>query len=387
MQFMPESPEARARRIAEEQGLSSGLSAANANFAAARQAKQLERQAQLEQQQAQQKAELEQQAVQQAINLKQQAAKDEAQARNAELARLLGAVPEEERLQAQKSLMTPIVGPAQEGMTGLQDEMRADPAVRQEFARKAQAMTLPELLKGRSLQMSDYGGVSQFGPEPKEGMTDYERARLALESRALDIKQAESGTSKPTRGFNSADAAFGKTYADLLSGDVDVQFANIAKLQDEIGKLKNLKPGVFTSGKTGQVVGMLPGGMRALITPEAKQIEDFAKSTVAPTLRAILGGQFTQQDREILEKYTYDPAMPPRANIERLEKTVAPLIAKADRVLRTASYFQKAGTLQGMPQSSLPQSYSMGSQAPQKETKVINGVTFVKEPGGWREVK
>lgn len=148
-------------------------------------------------------------------------------------------------------------------------------------------------------------------------------------------------------GGKALDEAFAKEYATSLNaiGDVPRQLANmrqvIANLSDPS---KNL---------SGPVLGMMPDALLKFTNPEAVNTRQLLEEVVQRGLRPILGAQFTENEGERLIKRMYDPGLPEKDNLMRVQRLAAQMeIAYANKV-DAMRYFDQKGTLMGW-QGKLP---------------------------------
>jgi hypothetical protein len=161
-----------------------------------------------------------------------------------------------------------------------------------------------------------------------------------------------AGGVKPTKGQESVDKNFSETINDYVAAggyaDIDKQ---INQLDDVITALES---GQRISGPIiASIMESFPN-MAAGAFPEAVNAKDLVEEVAQRNLRAILGGQFAQQEAKELIRRTYNPALREEQNAERLRSLVTQMrranIAKRDAI----EYWNKYGTLAGYT-GNLPQ--------------------------------
>ena len=165
-------------------------------------------------------------------------------------------------------------------------------------------------------------------------------ARIAYLGGKREEKAPEAGP-----GEKEVDKKIGAEYADWVVGGKGAQAASrISKINDvvsQLGKRKDL---------SGTVVGYTleewPTIASAMF-PEAQDVKDIVESVVQTDLRAILGGQFAQQEGLALIKRAYNPRLDETKNANRLKLLSRQMQIVADEKNRAMSYFGEKGTIKG----------------------------------------
>ena len=87
--------------------------------------------------------------------------------------------------------------------------------------------------------------------------------------------------------------------------------------------------------------------LKSITAPGAKDVQDTVASVVQQSLKAILGGQFAQQEAEQLLKRAYDPGLDEKLNSKRLKILYDELVYRSRMNDYAARYADQNGTLEG----------------------------------------
>jgi hypothetical protein len=191
---------------------------------------------------------------------------------------------------------------------------------------------------------------------------------------------------KPTAAQVAVDRAYGKDYASYQAGggfaDVGTQIANLENV------LNDLKRG---KGKlTGPVISALPDAIRSRAYPGSVSAQQAVEQSIQRALRQTLGAQFTEKEGEAFMKRGYDPRLPERENVKKLESMLNNLKTMARAKQDATEYFEKNGSLVGykgkvyaLKNGEMIEAGIQGGTTPGAETKNIGGVTYEKTADGW----
>lgn len=165
-------------------------------------------------------------------------------------------------------------------------------------------------------------------------------ARIAYLGGKREEKAPEAGP-----GEKEVDKKIGAEYADWVVGGKGAQAASrISKINDvvsQLGKRKDLSGAIV-----GYTLEEWPTIASAMF-PEAQDVKDIVESVVQTDLRAILGGQFAQQEGLALIKRAYNPRLDETKNANRLKLLSRQMQIVADEKNRAMSYFGEKGTIKG----------------------------------------
>jgi hypothetical protein len=122
----------------------------------------------------------------------------------------------------------------------------------------------------------------------------------------------------------------------------------------------------------------LPDPIRTFLTPKIKAQEDSVRTAIQASLRQTLGPQFTANEGEGLMKRSYDPRLSAQQNLAKMRPEIEALKAQLKQKAESAQQFERTGSLVGLGAAG-------GAPQAAPQSKVINGVTFIKTPRGWEE--
>ncbi len=162
----------------------------------------------------------------------------------------------------------------------------------------------------------------------------------SLPSRMTRPRVANKGKPSP---FDSAlDTAAAKTAEEWFNGDQAVALQGIMELDSLIEELEEAtKPG--GDNLSGPYIGMMPDHVRQ----KGKHMKQRAHRVVQSTLKAVLGGQFTEKEAEQLFARTYDDSVQEYLNVEKLKVVRDEMVWRALQRDRSAAYGKTHGTMRG----------------------------------------
>ena len=243
------------------------------------------------------------------------------------------------------------------GVYGNTDYLGTDPAMFQQRSGEL----LGEMQ--RQYPQADLNALStaaqQFQPpDPYAGLSgDFKNMAIAggrvpswQEYQADKERQAKAGATNVTTniagpttpGQKKVDENFAQEYVDFVAS------GGYADTRKGIEQLKEVVAALETeSWLTGPVVGNVPDSLKDIVTPRAQATKEAVEEVVQRNLRLVLGAQFTAQEGERLISRAYNPKLPQKENIKRVNRLVRQIetaaLAKAD----AAKYFEENGTLTG----------------------------------------
>lgn len=162
--------------------------------------------------------------------------------------------------------------------------------------------------------------------------------RLAIMERIAAAKAGE----KPSIGQQAIDREYGKKFAQRVSegGYADAE-KGVSQIDDAIGQLGK------TDSATGPLVGLLPKGVRDIVTPSGAAIQDSIEEVVQRNLRQVLGAQFTQEEGKRLIERAYNPRLSEAENVKRLKRLQMQMQKALQSQKAADEYFQTHGTMEG----------------------------------------
>jgi len=144
---------------------------------------------------------------------------------------------------------------------------------------------------------------------------------------------------KPTEYDKVRDREMAKDLTEWTLGGQVQAASQLRRLKDVIGRLEG------DENVSGPVIGNLP--FKTITAAKAKDVEDTVGSVVQLSLKAILGGQFAQQEADQLLRRAYDPALDEAVNAKRLKVLYDDLVYRSKMNDYAARYADQHGTLEG----------------------------------------
>jgi hypothetical protein len=141
-------------------------------------------------------------------------------------------------------------------------------------------------------------------------------------------------------GQKAADTAFAKDYAEFVAGGYSQGINQLKQIDNVVEKIK--QPGKL-SGK----IGLIPKIARDVVAPETSAVQEQVEQVVQNSIRAVFGGNPTEREGVGLMERAYNPRLPEKENIEKLQRFKNQLQMANEAKLQAAKYFQQNGTLQG----------------------------------------
>lgn len=143
-------------------------------------------------------------------------------------------------------------------------------------------------------------------------------------------------------GEKAMDEAFGRYYAQQVQGGGATSSQNVADLSGVAADL--------TSGKikTGGVAGtFLPESAQRVAAKDISDARQRIQTVVFPTLRQIMGAQFTENEGQRVINATFDSSQPPEINAARALRLQQILQKQLELRKQAIQYWEKHGTLTG----------------------------------------
>lgn len=191
---------------------------------------------------------------------------------------------------------------------------------------------------------------------------------------------------KPTVAQLAVDRNFAKDYASYQAGGgfADVQ-TQISSLEEVLDKLKSGKGNL-----TGPVISVLPEAIRSRAYPGSVSAQQAVEQSIQRALRQTLGAQFTEREGTAFMQRGYDPRLPERENVKKLEAMLNRLKTMAQAKQDAISYYEANGSLTGykgkvytLKNGELVEADMQAGAASGAETRNIGGVTYEKTAEGW----
>lgn len=172
--------------------------------------------------------------------------------------------------------------------------------------------------------------------EERQAKRDEERAAAAAR-REETSKQKEA--EKPSAAERTVDAAFGKEYSTWVAGGgFNSTKQNLTQLNDVIKQLESGDDDI-----SGPIAGRVPSWFHEKPTAVQERIAGVVQSS----LKAILGGQFTEKEAREMINRAYNPKLSESENADRLKRLFSSMKGAAEMKQKAAQYYEENGTLKG----------------------------------------
>jgi len=176
---------------------------------------------------------------------------------------------------------------------------------------------------------------------------DAEQFQQTMQMKARELNESlmikmQEAASKLTTGEEAVDKAFAKELVEFTAG------GGWADTEKSIEQLNSVKRD-FEKGKvaTGRERKLIPDFLDTAIFPDSVAAQERVMEIVQRNLRLVLGAQFTQKEGEMLMMRAFNPQLPEKENIRRLEALTKSIESAARSKKDAAEYFAKNGTLKG----------------------------------------
>lgn len=136
---------------------------------------------------------------------------------------------------------------------------------------------------------------------------------------------------------------------EKLASQTATQFADYQEKGGSVGAKQKIR--VFSrvidslkSGDvvTGKITNLFGDAVRKYFTdPEGFDAQQAVEKIIAETLRETLGAQFTAREAEQLLKRAYDPDLPSKFNIQRLERAIIEITERTNHQVQWFDHFKK----------------------------------------------
>ena len=197
--------------------------------------------------------------------------------------------------------------------------------------------------EGLSFPDSPFSTLKVYGPQ---GLTDMPQGIIWRGAGGGGNVEDRRGLMSPNRegnarGDKKMDETVAKEIAAWKTGGRTTAFTNLQRLQSVINDLE--------SGKniSGPVVGNLPAWVQAGVNPQSLQTKAAVDSVIQGSLKAILGGQFTEKEAQGMLERAYNPRLSEAANAANLKVIYNDLVGRSATLEGMANYIDQYGTVQG----------------------------------------
>jgi hypothetical protein len=205
-------------------------------------------------------------------------------------------------------------------------------------------------------QTQDYAGtkdlnnrriLSEIGRNDAEAKTAGLLGPLKVNQQMLELAKLSKDVQQPslTPGQKSLDEAAAKDVNDfVLQGGAANSYSDLQKLD---AAKQNLLSG--NSNASGPFVGLIPKGVRDVVTPEGSSIQDDVESVVQNSLRQTLGAQFTENEGKRILSKAFNPRQSPEENARRVGILAQKIKEGLDAKKAAAQWFLDRGSMKDYP--------------------------------------
>jgi len=162
-------------------------------------------------------------------------------------------------------------------------------------------------------------------------------------------QQGRLGDRVLTKGEIKSDEAFGTWYTNewLLKGGGSTEQTYLESLKGVRNTLADAEQSGESISGVGQGILSKYPTAQAYFNPEGAVVQDRIASVAQLSLKAILGGQFSEREGELLIQRAYNPLLSEAENIERLTQLIN-RIEKAENYKKAAvDYWEENKTMSG----------------------------------------
>lgn len=160
-------------------------------------------------------------------------------------------------------------------------------------------------------------------------------AGLEAQKEAAGLKR---GGLALTPGQVQADKEFAKTYEEFSAA------GGKKGVEADLGVLKEAKERI-EQGEATRWAGAVPRFLRGYAASDTANVQDTIENVLVKSLKTILGGAFTEKDREAIVKNAFDPSQTPENNAKQLQLKIDEIQARYDAKMEAINEYEKKGTI------------------------------------------
>lgn len=227
----------------------------------------------------------------------------------------------------------------------LQQVMAALGKIGQTGLRASAAMQDPTFFEKEKAQKNKQAmDEKEFGLKSRELDIQEQRNKTDAEIKRLMLAQ-KTGSNIPTKpGEISLDRNYAKEYNDFINAGGYTSSQDV--LVNLNHALKMLNSGEAETGTLPGTVSKIPL-LGSMFTPSIKTVQQDVNRAIQGNLKPVLGGQFTEKDRQFFQDNALDVTLSTEENKRRLQNQINYAQKRIDAKIRTAQYWENQGTLKG----------------------------------------
>lgn len=186
---------------------------------------------------------------------------------------------------------------------------------------KKQAQQNKFAMEQQARQIQGQKDIAALSAETQKEIAGLKRGGLAL-----------------TPGQVQADKEFAKTYEEFSAA------GGKKGVEADLSALKEAKERI-EQGEATRWAGAVPRFLRGYVTSDTANVQDTIENVLVKSLKTILGGAFTEKDREAIVKNAFDPSQTPENNAKQLQLKIDEIQARYDAKMEAINEYEKKGTI------------------------------------------
>lgn len=206
-----------------------------------------------------------------------------------------------------------------------------------QFTRQQQADAQKERMLDRRLNQQSDRDDRRIAAQAER---DERRIAAAEEKEARRIEEARrKQEAQPNQAEKAVDTAFGKEYASWVAGGgFNTTKQNLRQLGEVIEHLESGDDNI-----SGPIAGRTP----SWLSEKPTAVQERVAGVVQSSLKAILGGQFTEKEAKQMIDRAYNPLLSEAENADRLKRLFSSMRGAAEMKQKAAQYYEDNGTMKG----------------------------------------
>lgn len=171
---------------------------------------------------------------------------------------------------------------------------------------------------------------------------------IGLADSLVKLKESQNSMPKLTKAEEQVDKEFAKEYIDFTvkGGASDMQ-KSLNQLSTVRKDLVDIASGRSNKNLTGPLLDIIPDFILSATNPDAIQAKEAVQEVGQRNLKAVLGGQFSEKEGELLLARAYNPALPEKENARRVNALFSAMEYAYQQKIAASNFYEENGTLKG----------------------------------------